>query len=166
MILSGGKEIRGPQSSGLILGGEEWIKACNANNFPNFSIGRSMKLDKETIAGIVKAVELFVRKDYDQEMNRWEAMVSAFIEKLSKLPSIQVRRGFPVSPGIQPAIIPRVFIKHCDISAAEFQSRLLNSDPIIHVDVQGDELVLNPQCLEDHDVSIVVESIIKQTAVY
>lgn len=160
VIISGGKEIRGPQSSGLILGRADLIEACIANCSPNFSIGRSMKTDKETIAGIVKAVELFVSKDYVQEMKRWEAMVSKIVETLSPILGTHVRRGFPKEPSVQPAVIPRVFIKPTSSTAQELQSRLMMVEPIIYTDLQADELVINPQCLEDDEVSLVTEAII------
>src|SRR5690606_29757264 len=95
VIFSGGKELRGPQSSGLIVGKKELIEFCDANNYPNYSIGRSMKLDKETIAGILKAVELFVEKDYDLQMERWGKLVADMISELSASPELIVRIGFP-----------------------------------------------------------------------
>lgn len=159
VIFSGGKEIRGPQSSGIILGKKELIQACSANCCPNYSIGRSMKIDKETIVGIMKAVELFSQKDYVFEMKRWEDMVSKIITAISQISSVTVRRGFPVEPGIQPVNIPRVFIKPLIICAKELKERLLGLNPIVYVDVQGDEVVINPQCLEDDEVDIVTDAI-------
>jgi len=159
VIFSGGKEIRGPQSSGLILGKKQLIEACDANCYPNYGIGRSMKIDKETIAGILKAIELFVKKDYDLEMKRWEAMVSTMISEFSTMSGITARRGFPVGPGTQPVDIPRVYIKPVDICAKELQDRLLNLNPAIYVDVQGDEVVVNPQCLEDDEVHVVTDAL-------
>jgi seryl-tRNA(Sec) selenium transferase len=43
----GGGAIRGPQSSGLILGSADWVAECRANAFPNRAIGRAMKICKE-----------------------------------------------------------------------------------------------------------------------
>lgn len=159
VIFSGGKELRGPQSSGLILGKKLLIEYCNANNYPNHSIGRSMKIDKETIAGITKAVELFVQKDYVLIMERWEVMVSQMISAFSAISGIVVRRGFPIEPGVQPVDIPRVYMKTVNISAKQLQDRLINLNPSIYVDVQGDEIVINPQCLEDDEINIVTQAI-------
>ncbi len=159
VIFSGGKELRGPQSSGIIVGKKELIDYCDANNYPNYSIGRSMKIDKETIAGIVKAVELFVKRDYDLLMERWEAMVSEMITELSTIPDVQIRRGFPTEPGVQPVIIPRVYMKLSSISAKELQKRLIGLNPAVYIDVQGDEAVINPQCLEQDEVKLVIEAL-------
>jgi len=159
VIFSGGKEIRGPQSSGLILGRKEWVDACNANNSPNFGVGRCMKLDKETIAGITKAVELFIRRDYREEIKRWESMALRLFKSLAPIPCIELREGRPEASGVRPAGIPRVFIHPRGLSAAELQYRLIKSDPAVHVDVQGDEIVVNPQCLNEFEVGIVVRRI-------
>src|SRR6516225_2328305 len=51
-IFSGGKAIGGPQASGLILGNRDLIEACAVNAFPNYAIGRPMKIGKEEIAGL------------------------------------------------------------------------------------------------------------------
>lgn len=159
VIFSGGKELRGPQSSGIILGSKPFIEYCKANNYPNYGIGRSMKLDKETIAGITKAVERFAAKDYAEIMKHWERMVSQMISALSRISGTTVRRGFPVEPGVQPVAIPRVYMKSGSVGAKHLQERLKSLTPSIYVDVQGDEIVINPQCLEDDEVSVVIEAI-------
>ncbi|MEZ4639917.1 MAG: hypothetical protein R2873_22765 [Caldilineaceae bacterium] len=42
-VFSGGKELRGPQSSGLVLAVADLTEACCANGSPNHSIGRPME---------------------------------------------------------------------------------------------------------------------------
>ena len=159
VIFSGGKEFRGPQSTGIILGKKQLIEACDANCCPNYSIGRGMKIDKEAIAGIVKAIELFVKKDYTQEMERWESMVSQMFSSFSTLCDIKVRRGFPVEPGIQPVGIPRIYIKPLHACSKEIQDSLMNLDPAIYVDVQREEVAINPQCLEDDEVNVIIDAV-------
>lgn len=99
VIFSGGKAIRGPQSSGLILGRRDLIEACRANNCPNSSIGRPMKTSKEDIAGLVKAVELYVRRDHAADMALWEQRVAHVIEALSGLPRLRAWRQMPYGVG-------------------------------------------------------------------
>ena len=62
-IFSGGKGLRGPQSSGLVLGRADLITACQANGNPNSSIGRPMKVGKEELLGILAAVEWSLAQD-------------------------------------------------------------------------------------------------------
>lgn len=163
VIFSGGKELRGPQSSGIIVGSKLFIEYCMANSYPNYGIGRSMKLDKETIAGITKAVELFVARDYTKIMARWERIVAHMISAFSRLPGVTVRRGFPVEPGVQPVVIPRVYMKYAKAGATHLQNQLKTLTPSIYVDVQGEEIVINPQCLEDDEVSVVIEAVTSLT---
>jgi uncharacterized pyridoxal phosphate-dependent enzyme len=159
VVFSGGKEIRGPQSSGLILGSEEMIGYCIANCFPNYSVGRAMKTDKETIVGLVKAVELFMQRDYDKIYQEWEDAVANIVSALSDLPQIKVRRGFPTQPGVQPADVPRVYIEPLASSAADLQEHLRDSDPSVAVGVEGLEVVLNPQCLDADEIAPLISAV-------
>src|SRR4051794_41235921 len=62
-IFSGGKGLRGPQSSGLVLGKREIVEACYPNGSPNQSIGRPMKVGKEETLGILAAIEWSLSQD-------------------------------------------------------------------------------------------------------
>src|SRR5690606_22540826 len=52
-IFSGGKDLAGPQASGLILGRAELVAACLAHASPNQRMGRSMKVGKEEMLGLL-----------------------------------------------------------------------------------------------------------------
>ena len=158
VIISGGKEFRGPQATGLILGKKEYVDACDANCCPNHSIGRSMKIDKESICGLVKAIELYCKKDYSSEMSKWRGIVEYISVNLHKK-MIDVRIGHPVKPGVEPKCIPRLYIRWHGKSSEEIYSILLSSNPRILVGVDGDEIVINPQCLKDEDVDRIILSL-------
>ena len=70
VIYSGGKGIRGPQGSGLLVGRKDLIRAAAANGAPNGAIGRPAKVSKEDIVGLVTALELFLEEDWTIEWNR------------------------------------------------------------------------------------------------
>ncbi|MHB0878845.1 MAG: aminotransferase class V-fold PLP-dependent enzyme [Anaerolineae bacterium] len=95
VAFSGGKALRGPQSSGLILGRADLVEACRLNDNPHMAIGRPMKASKEDIAGLVKAVELYVRKDHGADMALWERRVGHIVEALSGLAHVSASRKFP-----------------------------------------------------------------------
>ena len=159
VVFSGGKEIRGPQSSGLILGRKDLIEACDACCCPNYGIGRCMKIDKETIAGITKAVELFMAKDYEAQDRIWTDMSQRMAAAIETVGKAQVRLGYPQEPGIQPVGILRVYIKPDRKPAREIHDALLTLDPQLYTDVQGGELVLNPQCLCESELDYVITSV-------
>ena len=68
---SGGKGMRGPQSTGILIGRADLIEAARLNAAPNQAIGRPMKVSKEEIVGLVAAIEAFVSEDQDAETKRF-----------------------------------------------------------------------------------------------
>jgi len=71
---SGGKDIRGPQASGLLIGKEELIHWALLNMSPQEDrVGRCCKVGKETIFGFLKALEMFVNQNYDETLRKYDA---------------------------------------------------------------------------------------------
>lgn len=158
-MFSGGKEIRGPQASGMILGSRELIAACDLNCCPNYGIGRPMKVDKENICGLVKAVELFVQRDYDQIMAQWDSYVDTIRAGLSDCPGLEMTIGIPTEPGVQPACIRRLFLRPLTMPAAALRQALIDGEPSIYTFLYQDQIVINPQCLQAHELSPIVQAI-------
>lgn len=161
VIFSGGKEIRGPQSSGLILGRKDLIEACDANSCPHHSIGRSMKVDKETIAGITRAIELFCEKDYEKQFQIWNGWVDYMIQEVSKMDGFKAYKGYPTEPGIQPTIIPRMYFEKDGKTANEIFDEMYNADLSIKIGVEGGCAAINPQCLKEEEIKFVIDAISK-----
>jgi L-seryl-tRNA(Ser) seleniumtransferase len=157
VVLSGGKELRGPQSSGLVLGDARLIAHCHANSFPRHGIGRGMKTDKETIVGLATAVELFVARDEAVSFAEWEAMVAELVTALSAIDGAESWRGFPADAGIQPATIPRAYLRAAGHPAELLRARLREASVLVGID--GDALAINPQCLRRDEVPLVIRAI-------
>ncbi len=160
VVFSGGKQLRGPQSSGLILGRSDLIEACDACCCPNYGVGRCMKIDKETIAGIVKAVELFMDIDEIHQKDKWTDSSKRMAAIINASGKACVRLGYPQEPGIQPVDILRVYIRPTYIPARQVFDTLLTLEPQIYTDISRDELVLNPQCLQEGEDIIVAQAIV------
>jgi L-seryl-tRNA(Ser) seleniumtransferase len=162
-IYSGGKDIRGPQSTGLIIGRKDLIQACAFNSAPNHSIGRGMKVGKEEIMAFVTALNLWLTQDFTKEMQVWEMQVAIIIEALSVIPGVTARRVYPSEPGIQPIWIPRVYIDWTPSvtlhSPVELQRILLDGEPRVAVGTSATGLVINPQMLETGQEQIVANCI-------
>lgn len=101
VTFSGGKALRGPQSSGFVLGRADLIEACRLNDNPSLAVGRPMKAGKEEIAGLVKAVELYVARDHKADGRTWDLRVARVIEALSSLEGVRVWRQLPYGIGQQ-----------------------------------------------------------------
>lgn len=85
---SGGKGIRGPQSSGLVLGKKEFVDAARLNSNPYSGIGRSMKVGKEEIMGLLAAVELFLAKSDSQEYAEWRGRMTHIVEAVESIDGV------------------------------------------------------------------------------
>ena len=74
---SGGKDMCGPQASGILIGKEELIRWSLLNMSPQEDrIGRCCKVGKETIFGLLKALELFVKQDEDATLRMYDERAS------------------------------------------------------------------------------------------
>ena len=83
---SGGKYLKGPQSTGLLLGKRPWIEAARLNASPHHAIGRPMKISKEEVMGLLAAVEFWADgRDHKAEHARWTTdleTISALVRKV------------------------------------------------------------------------------------
>src|SRR6516164_1588660 len=72
---SGGKDIRGPQNAGLLLGKKKYTDLAQRNLCPADSVGRGMKVAKEQILGMVAGVDwLLTQTDEGMEKESRERM--------------------------------------------------------------------------------------------
>ncbi len=64
IAFSGGKAIRGPQCAGLLIGRKDLVAYALLNNSPHEdTLGRSQKVGKEEIIGMIKALESYLKED-------------------------------------------------------------------------------------------------------
>jgi uncharacterized pyridoxal phosphate-dependent enzyme len=89
ITFSGGKAIRGPQCAGLLIGRKEMVANALLNNSPHEdTIGRSQKVGKEEILGMVKAVEVFLSEDHDALAKEWQGRLEKMSQELTKVPGV------------------------------------------------------------------------------
>jgi L-seryl-tRNA(Ser) seleniumtransferase len=86
---SGGKGIRGPQSTGILAGRRDLIRAVAANASPNQALGRAAKTSKEEICGLVVALECFLAEDEKAEMKRYHDVCATIVEALADIPGLR-----------------------------------------------------------------------------
>ena len=87
---SGGKGIRGPQSTGILAGRRDLIRAVALNASPNQALARAAKTSKEEICGLVVALECFMAEDEKAEMKRYHDVCTAIVEGLADIPGLRV----------------------------------------------------------------------------
>jgi L-seryl-tRNA(Ser) seleniumtransferase len=86
IAFSGGKHIRGPQSTGVLAGRKDLIAAAWLNSSPHSdSQGRGMKVNKEEMIGLLASVEKYSKLDFaalDREYARQADLVMGELKKL------------------------------------------------------------------------------------
>jgi uncharacterized pyridoxal phosphate-dependent enzyme len=89
VTFSGGKAIRGPQCAGLLIGRKELVANALLNNSPHEdTIGRSQKVGKEEIVGMVKALELYLAEDHDALTKEWQERLEGISREITKVPGV------------------------------------------------------------------------------
>ena len=163
VLFSGGKDLRGPQSSGLMLGKKKLIDNCKKHSYPNHAIGRPMKLDKETIIGLVTAIELYLEENHDARMKRWKRQVETIKQNIISIPYIKIKIDTINQPLTQPSCIPRIFIQFHEnehnLDKETVAQKLMNGSPPIAVVIDKNTLNINPHMLNDGEEKIIVDKI-------
>ena len=96
VAFSGGKAMRGPNDTGLLLGRKDLIDAAKRNANPNCgTIGRMMKVSKEDMIALVAAVERFVKLDPDAERKEFERKIGVIEKAVKAVPTIECERITP-----------------------------------------------------------------------
>jgi L-seryl-tRNA(Ser) seleniumtransferase len=85
---SGGKCLRGPQAAGLLLGRKDLLQAAWLNSAPHHAFGRSLKVGKEEIMGMLAAVEMWTKRDHDAEWKIWQSWLDAISEKVKSVAGV------------------------------------------------------------------------------
>lgn len=89
VTFSGGKAIRGPQCAGLLVGRKDLVAYALLNNCPHEdTIGRSQKVGKEEIIGMVKALEIYLKEDHNALSREWQGRLDGIARELAKIPGV------------------------------------------------------------------------------
>ena len=89
VTFSGGKAMRGPQCAGLLVGRKDLVAYALLNNSPHEdTLGRSQKVGKEEIIGMVKALELYLKEDHDALAKEWQDRLEGISKELTKIPGV------------------------------------------------------------------------------
>lgn len=141
---SGGKGLRGPQSSGLLLGRRDLIQAALLNANPNEdAIGRPAKVGKEEIMGLLAAVEEYTERDHDADLRLWRGFVESIARDLHSISTVTAEVYIP-GPGGHPVPYLRVQWdqNRLQLKYADCAKQLRDGEPSIEVNVDADGLSL------------------------
>jgi uncharacterized pyridoxal phosphate-dependent enzyme len=134
-IFSGGKNLAGPQNTGLVVGTLPMIEAMRLNGPPHQRIGRGMKTSKEVMVGLLAAVELALKRDEEADWKGWSQVVDQWLDAWQERApmGVDVWRNEINEAGEQ---IPRVMVRFgqgARWTRDGFVDALRAGDPIIEV---------------------------------
>lgn len=160
VVFSGGKDLHGPQASGLVVGDRALLDRVSSIGFPNYGIGRMMKVGREEIAGLYTAVKQYLQLDHAARCAWCEGEIQKLRSALSGCPQYRVERRFPNEAG-QP--IPRAFVALTDPAEdpEALRAHMLSGSPAIFVNSDGEHGVyINPMSLEPGEMELVIQRLL------
>lgn len=134
VVVSGGKAIRGPQSAGILAGRADLIRAARKNTSPNSdTIGRSCKVNKEEMVGMMVALESFLKDDYAGIYKGWERTAESMRSALTRMPGVQAEIFTPEIANQCPHVRARWDASKYAMNAAAVMQKLRDGEPSIEL---------------------------------
>jgi L-seryl-tRNA(Ser) seleniumtransferase len=140
VAFSGGKGLRGPQSTGLLLGRKDLIEAAKLNNNPNSdSVCRTNKVNKEEIVGMLVALELFLARDHSATWNEWERRCRHIARTLKDFQDVQTEVHVPQVANAVPHLWVRWDYERRGLRPSDMARMLREGQPSIEVNPDSRE---------------------------
>jgi len=89
VAFSGGKAIRGPQSTGILCGRRDLIEAAALNHSPNIGVGRIAKVCREEIVGLMVALERYTKRDHAADQHRWHEQCDTIATAIAAIQGVK-----------------------------------------------------------------------------
>jgi len=184
VTFSGGKGLRGPQSTGIVAGrrdlimsialqhldlDEHWstwtppenlIDRARLRGFPRHGIGRGFKVAREEIVALLVALQHFVAGDYRADLARFHSNLRTVANGLATTPGLHASMvGAPDEDRI-PLLEIAIDEQLLGRNAFEITKQLRCATPSVYVNesrLHEGVLVLNPLGLEDRLVDALIE---------
>jgi seryl-tRNA(Sec) selenium transferase len=139
---SGGKGIKAPSCSGLILGRKDLLMSAHQVNSPHHGFGRDNKVGREEHIGMLAAVEAWVTMDHVKEMNTWVSWLETIGNKVSTISGVKTTITRP-EPELIHHVTPYLYIRwnpdELHVTGEEIAEELGTIAPRIAVQVGKEE---------------------------
>jgi uncharacterized pyridoxal phosphate-dependent enzyme len=162
ITFSGGKAMRGPQCAGLLIGRKEMVANALLNNSPHEdTIGRSQKVGKEEIVGMVKALELYLNEDHEALWKEWQSRLDYVSKKITSVSGVSTSFFVPDIANHVPHMTIAWDSARISLTPAEASKLMLESSPSIVIGSGEDRpgLVMNSFMLQPGEDKIVAEQL-------
>ncbi len=183
VAFSGGKGLRGPQTTGILAGRGDLIASVAMQHLdmhaaaavwdpptslfgtslpdgvPRQGIGRPLKVGKEELVGLLAALDAFLEEDHAAVRATWRERCARIVDELDG------RQGLTVAveegaTAVAPEVVVEVDPNDAGLDAVDLVRSLRDESPRIFVgadDVEAGRITINPMCLEDDEAAYVLE---------
>jgi L-seryl-tRNA(Ser) seleniumtransferase len=183
VAFSGGKAIRGPQTTGILAGRRDLIESVAAQQLdmhaaedvweppqefldlerlggvPRQGIGRAMKVGKEELVGLLVALECFIEEDHDALRAEWRDRSARIADALEPLSGVTTGISAAEKVAVAPEVVVTVDPERAVASATDVVGGLRRETPRVFVgaDALPEAFTVNPMCLDETETEYVVE---------
>ncbi len=158
IAFSGGKAIRGPQCAGLLVGRKDLVAYALMNNSPNEdTLGRSQKVGKEEIVGMIKALESYLAEDHEALNREWQRRLEYISGVIASVPGVSTKFMVPDVANHVPHMIIDWDPKRVSASPVQISAAMRQSKPSIVIEPaeQGGGLSMNSFMLQPGEERII-----------
>lgn len=160
VAFSGGKGLRGPQSAGLLLGREDFIRSARLHAPPRGNtIGRGMKVNKEEVLAMMVAVERYVNLDHEEQWGRWKAQIQYIREVVESVPGVETEYYVPDIANHVPSLRITWDQERVDCTPSEVDERLRAGHPSIQTGGGSDSINVATWMMGSEEVRTVAHRI-------
>ncbi|MDA4136496.1 MAG: aminotransferase class V-fold PLP-dependent enzyme [Thaumarchaeota archaeon] len=171
-VFSGGKDIAGPNDTGLLLGRKDLVDMAMRLGPHSYEIidpklnpyrrtivftGRPMKTSKEDVLGLMTALSEYLGTDQGKRIAKYDERVKRMVRALSAQKTAKVSRIWPPYGHPRPLTIPRVELELKTAKAAQaLVAGLKQNKPPIYVWNIENKVFINPQCVAEEEDEVIV----------
>ena len=158
IAFSGGKAIRGPQCAGLLIGRKDLVAYALLNNSPHEdTLGRSQKVGKEEIIGMIKALESYLKEDHDALTKEWWRRLDSISAEITRVPGVSTSFSVPDIANHVPHLEIHWDPRHVSLEPRDAAHQLRAGKPSIVLATNESGLVMNSFMLQPGEEKIIAE---------
>ena len=164
IAFSGGKAIRGPQCAGLLVGKKDLVANALLNNSPHEdTLGRSQKVGKEEIVGMVKALESYLKEDHEALNNEWQLRLDFISAQITRIPGVTTSFPAPEIANHVPHLLIKWDPAHITLTPHEATKALREGKPsiVLSSGEHGEALSMNSFMLQPGEEKIIARELVK-----
>jgi L-seryl-tRNA(Ser) seleniumtransferase len=159
VAFSGGKGLRGPQSSGLLLGRKDLIAAARLNASPNAdSLCRTNKVNKEEVVGMLVALEHYLKQDHAAAWAEWEGRCRRISKALAAFDDVKTEVFVPRIANAVPHLRVTWDTRARGLTPSQMVQKLREGEPSIEVNPGSNrQLVIGVWMMEPGEDAVVAD---------